>query len=370
MTTSKKRFFEQDMKAVHERLIHAAEARERLPEVDLDRVSRIASAAYWAATREGEDLEQAERRALAALEEASADSERMRETARKELEQDKWGSKFDAEPQRGFVSDFLFAFGLPGIAVLAVAWLGLTYSEVVAKLTFFTVAAVFVGASIAALAARFSARGFRKSLGTGTTRTLLMQSGGAIIAGFFLFVSAGFLVHLQDQRNQVHEMEVHLEKLNQAAAVALAALNAGATVSATQKAVSKTTAVNWIKVEGLPNATGAVLAGTGFTQRQMGLEVRVAGSPSKTSVPSLVSFITLKSGEKEAYADYVVGTVLKADLDKVTIEVGPEDRRVLGLPQGTLPPPVKSRVVAAVNRADRKAVFLQTIDSVVSDLKR
>ena len=175
------------------------------------------------------------------------------------------------------------------------------------------------------------------------------------MAGLFVLLGFG-IVHREDLEQQGRELAVLLEKLNQAAAITLAAFEAGASIAETQEAVSRTTAVNWIKVEGLPTATGAVLASADLPQRTMRAEVRVAALSSETAAPSLVSFVTSKSGETVPYVDYVLGTVVKADLDTVTVEVGPKDTRVLILPHGTLPPPVKSQVAAAVNRTDGRAV--------------
>jgi hypothetical protein len=121
MTTASEGGLRQDMDAVHARIIGATAASERLPEVNLDEISRIASTAYWTAVQAGGKLEEAERRALSALEEAESDSSKMITTTLYELD-DRDPVEFTASPLKKFVYEFFFAAPLPLVAGAAV-WL-------------------------------------------------------------------------------------------------------------------------------------------------------------------------------------------------------------------------------------------------------
>jgi len=358
------------MDSVHERILLAEEARERLPAVDLDEVSRIASTAYWAATRVGEELHVAESRALAALAESSLESDRMREQARRDLEIAEWASKTDTESRRGFVFDFLFAVGFPVVALSLVALLGAMFSETAARFAFAGFVVVFGGGTLAAFKTIFRGDGWRM-MSDGLNR-ILMNSGGAIPAGLVVLFGLGglgYIIHRDEQRKQGQELQARLATLNQAAAITFAALEARASVADTQEAVRTATAANWITVEGLPTAAGALLARADL-QGLRRAELRVTSSSADNTTPSLTTFVTSKSGDTVRYADYVLGTVVSADLGKVTVEIKPNETRVFALPHGTLPPPVKSVVVVALSRSDGTALFLQTVDSVIFDLRR
>jgi len=184
------------------------------------------------------------------------------------------------------------------------------------------------------------------------------------MAGLFVLFGVAVLVHRDGQR----EFEIGLTKVNQAAAVTLAALQVGASASETQDVVNRLTSTNWIRVEPTLRAGGGVLAIADLrrtTTRRLQLVSESAESPT------LVSYLMSSSGETVPYADYVVGTVLEADFDKVTLKVANETSpRVFRLPRGTLPPSKNSHVVAAIDPTGKAVVFLQPIDSLVLELKR
>ena len=197
--------------------------------------------------------------------------------------------------------------------------------------------------------------------------SVLVHSGGAILAGAVVLVGFVFFAQRDAQQMRAREMEARLEKVNQAAAVALSALKAGASVSQTQEAVTRATEVNWIHLEAHPKDAGMSPAGLKLSPTASA-ELRVGSSSGES--PMLASFMKSKSGEAVPYADYLLGTVVKADLNNVTLSVGSrKDLQVLALARGILPPPVNSEVVAVVNRADKSTAFLQLIDADVLSLK-
>ena len=365
MTTLTAHNARQDMDAVHERILRAVEASEKLPEVDIDEISRVAANAYETAMNRGGSLEQAEAMALAALEDSTRDSAWMRDRAMGELTAGRWSASPRARTGREFGFDFLFAALLPTVAGALVWWLAKLQSDLAAKAAFGVFGAAFLLASIAAVIALKNVGHVRKA--GGGWNEMLVHSGGAMASGFFFLLALSVFVYDQRERVNNGELEAGLERVNQAAAVTLAALKSGATVPQTQDAVTRVTAANWIKVEPNSNVKGAVLA-RAYLPHTMTAELRLASTSAQA--PSLTSYLKSKSGEV-LYADYILGTVVKADFDKVTVQVdGATTPQVIALPRGTLPPPVRSQVVAAISRADNTTVFLQPIDAVVVDLKR
>ena len=351
-----------DMDAIHARIGRAVEANQRLPEVDLNEVSRVALKAYSTATRGGRAFEGAE----AALEAISADASRMRLRALDDLESGNWGEKSKAAPRREFAYDFVFAALPPIVGGALVWWLTARESDLAAKALLFCVCLISGFAVLVALARLWGGQTARRRLGA--WNSVLVHSGGALAAGAVLLVGLGLFVQREGQESRLRDMEVQVKKVNQAAAVALAAINAGASVSQTQDAVTRTTEVNWIKFQDRPSDSASLAASLKFV-RATAAELRVA-SPTGGS-PMLASFLTSKSGETVPYADYLLGTVVKADLTNVTLSVGPKkELQVLTLAHGTLPPPMNTEVVAVINSADKSTAFLQPIDADVLALKR
>jgi hypothetical protein len=69
MSDPKIRLSEEEIGQIRERVLRVALAREESlqPGTDVEALARVASNAYWLATRKGESLAQAESRALLAL---------------------------------------------------------------------------------------------------------------------------------------------------------------------------------------------------------------------------------------------------------------------------------------------------------------
>lgn len=352
-----------DMDVVHERILHDAEDRERLPETDFSDISRLASKAYRDAMREGKGLEDAERRALSALEASAPDSAIMFERATRDLGNAERGASNN--PRQEFAFDFLFAWAVPAFGAAVVAILALSDKFVLAIGAF----VIFIVAlATAGLISYFWVGKLLRGTKPNSWSAVLLHSGGSIVGGLFVLVCFVYFAQNDWNRTREQELSVRLEKLNQAAAVTLAAIQAGASVKETQDAVRRSIAADWITVNSVLRTEGAVLGRAVLPQTQTA-ELRLT-SLSEGS-PRLASFLNSKSGESVPYADYIAGRVVKASLDNVTLMVGPDNtEQVFILPPGTLPPPVNSEVVAAITRSDNRAIFLQPIDSVVLDLKR
>lgn len=367
MSTSDAKSAMTDVDAMHERLISAGETRDNLPTIDLEEISRIAFEEYRAA-KTAANYQDSDGQGTSGV--FLADAHVMRDRARANLSSGGFALREVMPPRRElFVADFLFAFGLPTIAAVAVAWLAANNSAAIAKTVFFVFVFTFSVATLVSAAAIFSGRRFGPAF-LGRSRSLLIHSGGAVTAGLFVLSGWGFLTHQEQQQDLRRELESHLEKLNQAAVITLAGLRAGASVAETQNAVSKTTAVDWIRIQDLPSsAPGTVVARTDLPAHALNAEVQLSPIRQNEDETSLVTLVTSKSGEKKPYANYIFGTVVQANLDKVTIAVSAQDTRVLTLPPGTLPPPVNSKVVAAVSSEDGKVISLEPVDTLVSDLQ-
>ena len=352
-----------DLNDLHAKVEELAQGRERRASLGLARTARIAAAAFRESKREGTSFEEAQTRAFAALEQASTDSGYMIDNTLRALD--------DAEAvsqvrKREFAYEFLFAAAVPALAAVFVVWLAMSHSELIAKSVFGVVVAAFVAGTVVAL--REAVKGSRVAR-LKTWSAVLVHSGGSLAAGLCVFVVAGYVAHGYGEKQFSIEREARLERVNQTAALTLAAIQANASTERLQAAVSQSgSAADWLHVESGPRSEGAVLARATLPRTQTA-ELRLA-SASETS-PRLAAFLTSKSGVEVPYIDYVVGTVVKADLDKVTISTGqPAVEKIYKLPAGTLPPPLKSDVVAAVARTDQSVVFIQSIDAAVAELRR
>ena len=365
---------DQQMEEVHEQLLRVAEAREALPGLDLARVSEVASRAFWAAQSEGKSLEEAEYGLVAALQESSADSLKMRVQAIKDLNDQPTQPQpvLDRAPRREFLSELLSGAVVPFSVAAAVYWVAVHYGQaktedvlLVVVLVLFVVAA----AAVVFYLLRKLIMGNGRTASSGSVNRYFRHSHGTVVAGLAMTAVLGFYALTEGDRKQNHEIEISLEKLNQGVAVAVAASRAEVTLAKTQKAVDRATAVDWVKVRSLPTTGDMVLARAESPQLLVHAEARVVNDASAATGRTLASYVVSKSGETR-WADYVVGKVVAADLDSVTIEVSPQNRKIVSLPSGTLPPPVGTEVVAAVNRVDGKATFLQSIDTVLLGLKK
>ena len=351
-----------DLSELHDKVLQSARERERMSVVDMLSISRIASDAFRQSKREGTDLADAQERALAALEKSEGDSERMFDDALRALKDEEVASQVR---KREFAYEFLFAAAVPALATTVVVWLAMWHSEFAAKSVFAVVSAAFLAATVFALMG--AVKGSRVAR-LNSWNAVLVHSGGSLLAGLCVLLVSGYVAHGFGERQFSQEREARLDKVNQAAAVTLAAIQVNASVEKTQAAVLKSTSADWIHVEDTPRSEGSVLVRATLARAQLA-ELRLASSSD--AAPRLATFLTNKSGVLVPYVDYVTGTVVSADLNKVTLSTGPlRTEKVYSLPPGTLPPPVKSDVVAAISRADQSVVFIQSIDAVVAELKR
>lgn len=348
-----------DMDRVHDHILQEARERERGPRVDMARLASIASSAYRGAKSAGHGMEEAERRAMAALDASEQDSAVMLRRATRDL-----GEESPRARKREFAFEFIFAAVLPFLAAV-MAVIAMQHSVLAARVVFLGVAAVLAVGTVYAMTRVASGTRVRRFSGFGA---VLAHSGGSVAAGLCTLLAFGYFAYLDRERDVRSETVARLEKLNQAAAVTLAAREVGANIQLTQAAVRRATEANWITVQSAPASEGPVVARAELPR--MGFaELRLVASGEGTT--RLASFVQTRADGTERYADYIAGKVVAADLKEMTLAVGPQQRiEKITLHPGTLPPSVDSEVVVAVRPGTTEAIFVQSIDSVVTSLRK
>lgn len=355
------------LRGVHEQILRAAEQGEDLPDVDLERVSVIARQALAAAASGGQGIEGAERAAQAALARSGPDSEVMNGLTVHALE-----SYLADVPRRSvrrdFVMNFFFAAILPILGGAFVWWLATSKSVDAAKFTFGVLTAVLgVSSAAAVFLAAKGHRSFISRTGLGAT---LVGSGGAITAGLVVLLGIGSIAYHYGSRDLQSENELRLIAMNQAAAVTLAAVKEDVSVSDAQAAVSKLPEARWFHIKSTEPLANTVLAEGKVTQR-LSAELRTVSIPASEGRVRYAVYVADKTGPFQPYVDYVLGTVVAAEIDRVVISTpSASTPRTYSLPRGTLPPTVKATVVAAVKPNSDKVLFLQSIDGVAQELSK
>jgi hypothetical protein len=199
-------------------------------------------------------------------------------------------------------------------------------------------------------------------LGPAMTR-YAVQSAGAMILGLIFCVVGGFYIVSEITART----EASLAKVNEGAAISIAAAREAIPVQATQAVVSTVTGADWIKVGHAngPDSKPTVIAqATLPVGRSTALVERVTDSqPSRVGSGSYLLILKTPTGS-ETYADYLVGKVSSSNAGQVTLKLDSGELRTVELPAGTLPPPYSAEVVAAINTRTGKTSFIQAIEGV------
>lgn len=310
---------------LHQRVLRTAQARDSSAKEDIDLKELTRIAVSRARAREKvESLEQAEKHAHEALSEAVSDTARMRSYAMKDLQS---FEQADAPVRRRGLRNFFIEF-TPILLAALIAFL-LPY---------------------------------RLNVEDSWESVLMM----CVMSGLLWIFYRHRLELLENQLERWHEREYEcaLLKLNQAVAVAFAGAQAGASLHVTRGALQKVTNVDWIRLEDSESNPG-MWETRAESPSAMTALVRVGSDPG-ASAPELVRCSVPAGGKFPTRFEYLAGTVLKVDLDKVTLELKGGGQREVILPSETFAPPEKSDVIAVLPEQSGNAIFLQQLNGLVT----
>lgn len=358
-----------EMSLMHEDLLRSAEARARLPSVNFDRISKLAAEAYRTGSRGAEAAEPG----TAYAEIAAIATRQMKQRAAMDVGRlIEIGMGSTDTPRRGWVTDLLAGFVVPAAFVVLVSKLQSDFGNDAGWWALALSGLVFVVLALAAARQIFRSRSplgaARFMEGGPTFRTFSWQSGGSIAAGLFVLLVGGWFAMRETNQQSVQKLEASIRQLNKAVAWAIAARQAGADRETTSRVVANATDIQWNAALSWPTQSGMLLASAELPGHAVYAEVRLSEDPSRARDSVLAAAVRLRNGDTK-YTDYLVGKVIAADLNTVTVMPSSGVKHAIDLPKGEPAPPLQSVVVMALRKGKNEATYIQVIDTAVADLK-